>query len=71
MYASPQQDYEKYLHFVSEEKERMMLRSIEHDVKEKMSERNDYQSYYYKPAMGKYTRISKETVDFMDKIQGE
>lgn len=71
MYASPQQEYEKYLHFVAEEKERMMLRAIENAVKDKMSERRDYQAYYYKPVIGKYHRVSKEQVKFLEKIQGE
>lgn len=71
VYPSPQQEYEKYLHFVTEEKERMMLRKIENEVKDKMAQRNDYQSYYYKPAIGKYHRISKEQVEFKDSLTGE
>lgn len=48
-----------------------MLRAIENEVKDKMGTRKDYQAYYYKPAMGKYHRISKEQVEFMNKIQGD
>ncbi|KAG4077420.1 hypothetical protein HA402_002847 [Bradysia odoriphaga] len=70
VYPSPQQDYEKYLHFVAEEKERMMLRKIEEEIKDKMALRHDYQSYYYKPAIGKYHRISKEQKEKMDEIEG-
>lgn len=71
VYSSPQQEYEKYLHFIAEEKERMMLRAIENEVKDKMGQRNDYQAYYYKPAIGKYHRISKEQVEFMKRIEGD
>lgn len=71
MYPSPQQEYEKYLHFIAEEKERMMLRAVENAVKDKMGTRKDYQSYYYKPAIGKYHRISKEQVEFLESIQGD
>lgn len=71
LYPSPQQEYEKYLHYIMEEKERMMLRGIENDIKRKMGSRKDYQSYYYKPAMGKYHRISKEQVEYLESIGGD
>lgn len=45
-----------------------MLRRIENQVKAKMAERNDYQAYYYQPALGKYHRISKETKDRFDSM---
>lgn len=70
IYNSPQQEYEKYLHYVTEEKERMMLRAVEASIKEKMAERRDYQAYYYKPVIGNYHRASKEEVDFMYKLRG-
>ncbi|KAJ6641799.1 NADH dehydrogenase [ubiquinone] 1 beta subcomplex subunit 5, mitochondrial [Pseudolycoriella hygida] len=71
IYTSPQQEYEKYLHFVAEEKERMMLRDIESKVKAKMAERRDYQAYYYKPIIGKYHRVSQESMQFQKKLQGD
>lgn len=71
LYPSPQQDYEKYLHFIAEEKEKIMLRRIENEIKAKMAERNDYQAYYYRPAMGKYHRIAKEEKEKMDAISGD
>ncbi len=71
IYASPQQEYEKYLHFIAEEKERMMLRRIENEVKDKMGTRKDYQSVYYKPAIGKYHRVSKEQKEYKDMLSGD
>ena len=57
---NPQQDYEKMLHMLTEEQEKAQLRLLEKKIHEKMSERADYQAYYYRPAIGKYHRISKE-----------
>lgn len=51
------------LHLIQEEQEKVQLRRLEAQVKSKMSERHDYQAYYYRPAIGKYARISKETAD--------
>lgn len=48
-----------------------MLRRIENEIKAKMAERNDYQAYYYRPAMGKYHRIAKEEKEKMDAISGD
>lgn len=38
----PQQDYEKFLHFIDDEKQKMKLRKLEAEVIKKMAERQDY-----------------------------
>lgn len=48
-----------------------MLRGLENDIRRKMGSRKDYQAYYYKPAIGKYHRISKEQVEYLESIQGD
>lgn len=46
-------------------------RQLEKDIRAKMAERNDYQAYYYRPAIAKYHRISKEAADYLESIQGD
>lgn len=46
-------------------------RKLEEQIRAKMSERNDYKSYYYRPAIAKYHRISKESADTLAEIRGE
>lgn len=36
-----------------------------------MSERNDYKAYYYRPAIAKYHRISKEAADELEQLRGD
>lgn len=59
------------LHVLQEESERQALRRLELDVRAKMAERQDYQSYYYRPAVAKYVRISKETADDLQELRGD
>lgn len=59
------------LHVLQEEQERMALRKLELKVRDKMAERHDYQSYYYRPAVAKYARISKEQADYLESIRGD
>ncbi|KAG8233598.1 hypothetical protein J437_LFUL001009 [Ladona fulva] len=68
---SPQQEYEKMLHMVYEEAERMKLRKLEKEVKAKMAERGDYKAYYYLPAYPKYYRYSRELGEKLESIQGD
>ncbi|XP_053684809.1 NADH dehydrogenase [ubiquinone] 1 beta subcomplex subunit 5, mitochondrial [Sabethes cyaneus] len=68
---NPQQDYEKMLHFLYEESERMQIRALEQQIRDKMAERNDYQSYYYRPALGKYHRVAKEAADHLESLRGD
>ncbi|XP_046387896.1 NADH dehydrogenase [ubiquinone] 1 beta subcomplex subunit 5, mitochondrial [Ischnura elegans] len=69
MLSSPQQEYEKLLHMIFEEEERMKLRKIESDVRLKMGERADYKAYYYQPVDPKYHRISREAADKLKAIR--
>lgn len=71
MYPSPQQEYEKMLHMLYEESEKAKLRQLEKRVKDKMAERSDYQAFYYRPAIAKYTRISREQADYLETIRGD
>lgn len=71
MYPSPQQEYEKQMHFIYEEQEKMKLRKLEREIKNKMAERHDYQAYYYRPAVAKYHRVAKEVADELDALAGD
>lgn len=71
VYASPQQDYEKMCHMLSEEMELMALRKLEKEIREKMSERHDFQSYYYRPALAKYHRVAKKASEDLETIEGD
>lgn len=57
------QDYEKFMHFLDEEQQRIKLRALEKEIIKKMAERQDYQAYYYKPMVNKYLRMNKRTGD--------
>lgn len=71
MYSSPQQEYEKYLHYLYEETDKARVRRLEKEVKDKMAERSDYQAYYYRPAMAKYHRISREVAIELEELRGD
>ena len=47
------------------------FRKLENEIRAKMAERNDYQAYYYRPAIAKYHRISKEAADYLESIRGD
>lgn len=70
IYANPQQDYEKLLHVLYEEHERMEMRRLEKKIRQKMALRKDYQAFYYYPVTAKYLRISKEASDELPKFGG-
>ncbi|XP_063829620.1 NADH dehydrogenase [ubiquinone] 1 beta subcomplex subunit 5, mitochondrial [Ostrinia nubilalis] len=63
LHTNPQQEYEKFLHFIDEEAQKQKLRALENKILQKMGERHDYQAYYYRPMMNKYLRINKKTGD--------
>ncbi|NP_001124377.1 lethal(3)neo18 [Bombyx mori] len=63
IHNNPQQDYEKFMHFLDEEQQRIKLRALEKEIIKKMAERQDYQAYYYKPMVNKYLRMNKKTGD--------
>ncbi|XP_035907593.1 NADH dehydrogenase [ubiquinone] 1 beta subcomplex subunit 5, mitochondrial [Anopheles stephensi] len=68
---NPQQEYEKMLHHIYEENEKAQIRALEKEVRAKMAERNDYQSYYYRPAIGKYHRVAKEAAEKLESLRGD
>lgn len=66
------QDYEKFLHFIDEEAQKVKLRALEKEILKKMSERQDYQAYYYRPMVNKYMRLEKQAGDeILDRIGEE
>ncbi|KXJ68957.1 NADH dehydrogenase [ubiquinone] 1 beta subcomplex subunit 5, mitochondrial [Aedes albopictus] len=71
MLNNPQQDYEKMLHHLYEENEKSQMLALEAKIRAKMAERHDYQSYYYRPAIGKYHRVAKEAADHLESIRGD
>jgi NADH dehydrogenase (ubiquinone) 1 beta subcomplex subunit 5 len=71
MYPSPQQEYEKFCHHIYEENEKAQIRQLESQIHDKMAERRDYQSYYYRPVIAKYHRVSKEAADYLESIRGD
>uniref|UniRef100_A0A1B6E1R0 NADH dehydrogenase [ubiquinone] 1 beta subcomplex subunit 5, mitochondrial n=1 Tax=Clastoptera arizonana TaxID=38151 RepID=A0A1B6E1R0_9HEMI len=71
VYNNPQQEYEKYLHFMYEEDEKAKIRRLTSNIKEKMAERHDYQAYYYKPVTPKYHKYTKEIADKLEGVRGE
>ena len=70
-YASPQQEYEKMCHSLNEEQEKMAIRKLEKKIRETMAERNDFQSYYYRPAIAKYHRVAKQASDELAALEGD
>ncbi|KAF5286155.1 hypothetical protein FQR65_LT12913 [Abscondita terminalis] len=69
--TDPQQQYEKYLHHLYEEREKQILRKLESEVKQKVAERRDYQAYYYTPVLSKYHRVIRESADYAESIRGD
>lgn len=65
------QEYEKFLHFLDEEKQKIKLRKLEAEIVKKMAERADYQAYYYKPLVNKYLRINKKTGEELIERMGD
>lgn len=49
----------------------MKIRELEKNIRTKMGERNDYQSYYYRPATAKYHRVAKKAADDLQDIYGD
>lgn len=65
IHSNPQQEYEKFMHYIDEEQQKVKLRALEKAVLRKMSERQDYKAYYYRPVYNKYLRINKRTGEEM------
>lgn len=71
IYPSPQQEYEKILHYIYVENEKAQIRKLEDKVHQMMNDRNDYQAYYYRPASAKHYRVSKEAADYLESLRGD
>jgi NADH dehydrogenase (ubiquinone) 1 beta subcomplex subunit 5 len=71
IHPSPQEDYEKTLHGIYEEQQKIKLRRLEKDIRKKMAERRDYQAYYYRPMMAKYHRVAKQVADELEALEGD
>ncbi|KAG5677396.1 hypothetical protein PVAND_007159 [Polypedilum vanderplanki] len=71
IYPSPQEEYEKTLHTIYLEQEKMKIRKLEKEIKEKMAERRDYQAYYYRPVIAKYHRVAKQVADELEALEGD
>ncbi|RZF38202.1 hypothetical protein LSTR_LSTR005563 [Laodelphax striatellus] len=65
--TSPQQEYEKHMHWLYECDERAKIGRLENKVKALMRDRSDYQAFYYFPIDPKYARIVKEDKEEMEK----
>lgn len=66
VYPPPQQTYEKMMHYLQTEHEKMQLRVIEEKVRLLMKERGDYQSWYYVPYDSKYVRQHQKGAEYME-----
>jgi NADH dehydrogenase (ubiquinone) 1 beta subcomplex subunit 5 len=71
IYPPPQQDYEIYLHHLWEEQQKKDIRQVEAMVKDKMAERSDYQSFYYRPMTAKYHRIARKAAEDLEALSGD
>lgn len=71
IYSSPQQEYEKMCHMCHEEGEKMAIRKLEREIREKMAKNQDYQAYYYRPAIAKYHRVAKKASEDLAEIEGD
>ncbi|XP_053646163.1 NADH dehydrogenase [ubiquinone] 1 beta subcomplex subunit 5, mitochondrial isoform X1 [Cherax quadricarinatus] len=70
LYTSHQQDYEKYLHFMYEEKEKQQMRLLEKKIRTLMAERGDSQAMFYRPILTKYHRYVREEYDRLEHTTG-
>lgn len=71
IYNSPQQEYEKMCHCVFEESEKMAVRKLEAEIRQKMNDNKDYQAYYYRPGIAKYHRVAKKASDDVAALEGD
>ena len=60
LFEHPAIDYERKLHVLNREMERMMLKRIEFQVRNIMAVRNDYEAWYYEPAPAKHVRVNRD-----------
>ncbi|XP_014270976.1 NADH dehydrogenase [ubiquinone] 1 beta subcomplex subunit 5, mitochondrial [Halyomorpha halys] len=70
VYSSHQEAYEKNLHRLYEEDEKMKMRKLQEKILDLMDKNKDYQSYYYIPVDGKYHRIVRKEAEEIAEIGG-
>lgn len=71
IYSPPQQDYERRLHAIYVENEKIQLRFLEEKVQNLIRDRRDYQAYYYRPVTAKNLRVSKEAFNYLQTLWGD
>lgn len=71
IYPPPQQHYEKYLHALYVENEKVQLRHLEEKVQKLMKERRDHKAYYYLPVTARNVRISRDQLSDLEKVIGD
>ncbi|XP_044732257.1 NADH dehydrogenase [ubiquinone] 1 beta subcomplex subunit 5, mitochondrial-like [Chrysoperla carnea] len=71
IFPNPQQEYEKMMHYLYEEHEKIQIRNLEKKIRNLMNERHDYQAWYYRPGIAKYHRASKEAADYLLSLRGD
>ncbi|BES91831.1 Double-stranded RNA Hypothetical protein motif [Nesidiocoris tenuis] len=70
IFTPPQQEYEKFMHVLYEEDEKMKIRALQSKVLGLMRDRADYQAYYYRQIDGKYLRRSKKYAEEFEETSG-
>jgi len=69
--SSYQQDYERNLHYISEEAEQIRMRKLSKRVEHLMQTRGDYPNYYGTSVItGKYIRYSTEENELIEDARG-
>lgn len=67
VYPTHQENYEKTMHMLQTEHEKVQLRQIEDKVRQLMRDRGDYQAWYYVPYDSKYVKRQKKVYDESDR----
>uniref|UniRef100_A0A6M2E4B2 NADH dehydrogenase [ubiquinone] 1 beta subcomplex subunit 5, mitochondrial n=1 Tax=Amblyomma tuberculatum TaxID=48802 RepID=A0A6M2E4B2_9ACAR len=64
---SPQQVYEKRMHLLQAEHEKVQLRALQAKVQKLIAARGDYQAWYFVPYDSKYTKYYQEKAKEIDR----
>lgn len=71
IYPTPQQNYEKFLHALYVEHDKVQVRKLEAKIMRLIRERHDHKAYYYLPVSAKNIRLSKKHLEEVEKVAGE
>jgi len=63
LHVSPQEGYEKLLHGIFEQDEKVKIATIDDKVRRLIKKRKDYKAYYYRPINANYLRIENERTE--------